>query len=548
LPDFPNPCRLRIATLVRVSTTHLAQADSPQHQRAHIQQEMDREGWVDSGHIYEAELTGAVIVDRPDIRRMLRDGQAGLFDAIVLKSISRLGRDTLGLLMVKRMLDDMRIELIALADGYRSFRDPELIFLVHAERAQAGRQEIAKNVRAGIVQAARRGIWPAGTLPLGLRKDSRLSIGRDPETAPLVELIYRLRGMHWGLPRICAHLNREMRVQAPAWWHVREQLRRLQILDGAPQDERVQERIRRLQARLLTQRFTWHPRTVRLLLQNTAYKGELQYNRTTTNRRMHGRLVREARDPALWVTVPCTPLVSPEQWDRAQVVALEHRRLPSRSRGSAFLLSGLITCGQCGASMRAQAARHNTGARGGDPKGYYLCRASTESGLHTAEYVRATELEQRIIQCLRAEMAGVRVPGPKSGGTQRGRDHVQQVGDLQAHLRDLAEARYFRREELRKGRLTEAEFAFEVAFIAAKAEEVQRRLSQLGAASAAGEPNDARLSNLRQAARAFAGLDAPDGVLKTLLPLLVSRVVVYPDARVKLHLRIQRAELDAHRA
>jgi site-specific DNA recombinase len=507
---------LRVAKLVRVSTTHLEQADSPQHQLAFLDGEIGREGWVDTGLAYRAELTGAVILDRPDIQRMLAEARAGLFDAILLKSISRLGRDTLGLLMVKRMLDDVRVELIALADGYRSFRDPELIFLVHAERAQAGRQEIAKNVRAGSTQAARRGIWPAGTLPFGLRKESRFAVGPDPETAPLVQLIFALRRQGWGVGRIARHLNTEVRAKAPEYWHLGARIRRLEAADGAAQDDRVQERLRVWRAQLVTRPFRWQPRTVRLILENPAYCGALHYNRTGGERRLHGRLVRRARGQEEWVTIPCTPLIPPAEWEEAQAVGAERRRLPRRSTGSRFLLSGRVFCGLCGSPLRGSPARAGAGRRGGDPLGYYVCRASTEAGAHPARYVRATDLEQSVLGRLRAELAGL--PPVATTGARHRPD--QQRGALEGALRDLAEARFFRREEFRKGRISETDLTFELDLIAQREETLRAQLAAMapeGAEPVAGD----RVRELLQ-------LRGSTEEVKALLGALLDRVVVTP--------------------
>jgi DNA invertase Pin-like site-specific DNA recombinase len=525
---------IRVARLVRVSTSHIEQADSPQHQLSFIDTEIARAGWVETGLIYQAELTGAVIVERPDIRRMLADAAAGLFDAIVLKSISRLGRDTLGLLTVKRMLDDLQVELIALADGYRSFRDPELIFLVHAERAQAGRQEIAKNVRAGVAQAARRGIWPAGTLPFGLRKESRFRIGPDPETAPIVQLIFALRGQGRGAGAICRHLNREARVKAPAWYHLRQQIRALEAGEDAAADDRVQARLRRLKERLLTGRFLWQPRTVRLILQNPAYCGELRYNRTTGERRMHGRLVRRPRAPEDWVTIPCTPLVTRSEWEGAQPAAgAGGRRPPGRAETSHFLLAGLIACGRCGAAMRGVSARPGAGRRGGEPKGYYVCRASLEGGAHASEYVRATVLEEAVLERLRAELAGLPAPDMPAP-----RSHKAPAPEaLQDQLRDLAEARFYRREEARLGRIPPQELAFELELIGRREAELQAALEQIRTMVPPETPVP-QPESLHRLLR----LEGAPASLKPLLRVLVRRVIVGPGPTVELQAAFTQAE------
>lgn len=520
---------LRVAKLVRVSTHHLEQADSPRHQESYIEAETRRNGWQETGLCYQAELTGAVILDRPDIQRMLADARAGAFDAIVLKSVSRLGRDTLGLLMVKRMLDDLQVELIALADGYRSGRDPELIFLVHAERAQAGRQEIAKSVRAGIVQAARRGIWPAGRLPFGLRKVGRFAVEPDPETAPVVCLIFRLRALGWGLVRICAHLNGELRVRAPQWWHLRAQAARVEAAGEAGHDERVAARLARLRARLAAGRYPWHPRTVRLLLANTAYRGELRYNRTGGGRRMHGRPFRAPRDPAEWVSIPCPALVSPAEWAAAQAVGerpaagLQRRR---RSDGGAapppvWLLAGLAVCGQCGAGMRGQAARRNSGGRGGDPKGYYVCRRALEGGLHRAEYFPAAALEAAVLSGLQGHIAAL--PPPPPGLALPAHPRRPDRARLESRLKDLAEARFFRREELRRGSMTAAEFAAELELIRAQEQELRERLERLALPTTP----DAEPGGPRAAAARLLRPEAGEAA-RALAAALVCRVVVGP--------------------
>lgn len=543
MPDRDSNRPTRVASLVRVSTTHIEQADSPKHQLEFIQHETKRQGWVDTGLVYEAELTGAVILDRPDIQRMLRSAAEGLFDAIVLKSVSRLGRDTLGLLMVKRMLDDLRVELIAVADGYRSFRDPELIFLVHAERAQAGRQEISKNVKAGIVQAARRGIWPGGTLPFGFRKQGRFSVVADPQTAPLAQLIFALRNQQWSLVRICTHLNQELKVKAPEWWHRQEQLARLTDTEGAAEDERIQKRIQRLKERLLTERFIWHPRTIRIMCRNTAYCGELLYNRSTGQRRMHGKLVREGRDPADWVTIPCQALVARKDWDAVQAAADTQRRLPRKSLGSRFLLSGLVVCGRCGSSMRGQPARANTGGRGGERKGYYLCRGAAESGLHPGEYVRASALEAAVLNRLRQEVRGLQVPDHKPGRTVARPDPAKEMAALEANLEDLGQGRFFRLEALRKGQISEEEFNAELAIIRKKEEELQRRLDAVRQGRLHAVEEGLGRQARQEAAEKLLRLEGPEEAIKALLPTLVRKVVVHLASSVEVLTTFTKDEL-----
>ncbi|MGE5673034.1 MAG: zinc ribbon domain-containing protein, partial [Mycobacterium leprae] len=211
---------------------------------------------------------------------------------------------------------------------------------------------------------------------------------------------------------------------------------------------------------------------------------------------------------------------------------------PRRSVSSPFLLSGLVTCGRCGNRMRTLAVRRGAGCRGGEPKGYYLCRGSSELGLHPGEYIRATQLEEDVLERLRQELAGVAPPRMACAGT-RARAGVRSATALAADLQDLAEARFFRREELRKGRMSEAEFQFELAAIS-------RREAELRAELAAMEVPAASIVELPDAA-CLMRLEAPVAALKRLLLPLLEQVVVWERDRVELHVRFTAAEAAAQK-
>ncbi|HLN63632.1 MAG TPA: recombinase family protein, partial [Symbiobacteriaceae bacterium] len=318
-------------------------------------------------------------------------------------------------------------------------------------------------------------------------------------------------------------------------WHLRDRIRRLESADGAGQDDRVQQRLAALRTRLVTRPFRWQPRTVRLILENTAYVGELRYNRTGAERRLHGRLERRRRAPDEWVTIPCTPLVTRAEWEEAQRIKEERRRIPRRSASSRFLLSGRVYCGVCGSPLRGSGARPGAGRRGGDPLGYYVCRASLETGNHASRYVRATDLEQAVLGRLRSELAGLQpLPRPRAKAAAPRR------AQLEADLQELAEARYWRREEFRRGRMSEADLQFELDLIAQREEALQEQLAA-PPAQASTPPDDHRLLQLEGEGEA----------IRTLLGALVERITVTPDEHgqvdVAVHVTFMEEETSSSR-
>ncbi|MFZ5815796.1 MAG: recombinase family protein [Bacillota bacterium] len=123
----------------------------------------------------------------------------------------------------------------------------------------------------------------------------------------------------------------------------------------------------------------WYASTVRFLLQNRAYVGELILNRADWRgiqaRRqlpLHlrralppedgGGLLRpEPRPEGDWVRLPIPPLIAPPLFAAAQE-ALSRRRRGGRRQ---HLLSGLVVCGLCGASVHHETKRRTV---------YLVCR------------------------------------------------------------------------------------------------------------------------------------------------------------------------------
>ncbi len=463
----------RVAGLLRVSTEKIEQAESPEAQLLFIREEIRRhshgyEVWIDSGLVYEDELTGAVVMDRPGVQRLVHDARARKFDLLVMKSIQRLGRDTLGLLHLKRQLDDLGIELVALQDGYRSGRDPELIFLVHADRAQAGREDISRNVRNAMRQRARQGRWMAGRVPFGYRRKNRHELEPHPDTAPIVQEIFRLRRSGWGETRIVGHLN-QLGVPAPGWWEACDRLPHLEEL--AVTDERYAQRLER-NRRLVNRRPPWAPRTLRVVLKNTAYYGELQYNRKFWRVRLGGRKVLETRAPEEWIAIPCPPIVSREEWEEVQQV---RRRKSTRDRVDAhvYLLSGLLQCGKCGNRMNGGGGK--VGKYGW--YGYYHCMARRDLRTCDLPSPRCEALEDAVLKVLPDPLS--QLPTQQVGQERNAESARVLVQHLEALLADLADERRYYRNEHRRNRLTDAELDTELARITEAEGRVKAELEQV---------------------------------------------------------------------
>jgi len=157
----------------------------------------------------------------------------------------------------------------------------------------------------------------------------------------------------------------------------------------------------------------WSRGTVRTILQNPIYKGDLVWNRTTQAKffrflggkivKVEGELLSPSNPEQEWVCVPGNhePLVSAALWSAAK------QRLEARARmnGGArhartpYALSGLVTCGNCGAPMIGEACTAN-GYR--YPK--YVCASwGRNRGCHRFA-IRQAKLEEAVLVKLKESL------------------------------------------------------------------------------------------------------------------------------------------------
>ncbi len=516
---------IRVAALLRVSTTSIEQEESPAAQLSYIREEIRRHQgagdiWIDSGYVYEDELTGALVLERPSVKRLLADAAAGKFELVAMKAISRLGRDTLGLLSLKRRLwDDMGIDLASLQDGYRAARDPELIFLIHADRAQHGRTEISRNVRTAMRQKALQGLWTCGKIPFGYQRVGRNEIAPHPATTPVVQEVFRLRAEGWGLSAITAHLNNTLQVPAPQWWY-RWGLRQQRLTDLAQNDDRWRDRLEALRQRYEGCRPEWRNSTIKVLLRNTAYCGELQYYRTYHRRSAGGQQKLVQRPVTEHIALPCPPLVDRDLWQRVQEMC--RRRLArGKPRHGRYLLSGLAYC-QCGSRLNGG----RVAASGRPEYVYYICHRRRESGTCQAPAIPAEQLESAVISRVRQGLQPLAATPPAYHASPAARPKAQLM-QLERALAELKDKRRYYHDQHRLGRVTDEQLDEELADIKTREHDALRAVERLRAETMQHVTGREGYRRVMELWHQYKKLETSDPhVLRQLLMAAVDRVVV----------------------
>jgi site-specific DNA recombinase len=187
-----------VAAYIRVSTDE--QADSGLGIEAQITQVNAQavvKGWPAPTLYIDAGVTGTIdISERPSGARLLEDIHAGLVDAVIVKSLDRIGRRALFIL---NFIDDTKdhIQLVSSKESIdTSTPTGKFLITIMAGIAELERDTISERTKAALEARGKTVGIRSGQPPYGYRYDGKDVLIVD-EQARIVRLIYTLR--HSGL-------------------------------------------------------------------------------------------------------------------------------------------------------------------------------------------------------------------------------------------------------------------------------------------------------------------------------------------------------------
>lgn len=314
--------------------------------------------------VYEdAAISGASVINRPGLQRLMTDAAAGRVQVVITESLDRLSRNQADIAALYQRLEFLGVHIETLADG----RVNEMHVGLKGTMSALFLKDLAQKTRRGQMGRVKAGRIPGGrsygydVIP---SVDDRGRRVINEKEAAIVRRIYAEYVAGKGTLTIVKALNQEGEPgpSGGAW--------NLSALVGSQQRRNG-------------------------LLNNELYKGTIVYNRQrfmkdpTTGKRV-SRLNPENE----WQRHEVAELriVDEDTWQRAQVVRATRSapvKVINKKRGPKRLLSGLVYCGCCG-------AKYNVATQD-----FMRCSARTNSGTCIdSRLMRVTELEQRVLSAL----------------------------------------------------------------------------------------------------------------------------------------------------
>ena len=338
----------KAAVYLRVSSEEQVERKTIENQLEFGRKYCDLHG-LDTFEWYKDDgVTGTIPLDAREAgARVLDDARNSCFDLLLIYRLDRLGRSARIILNAVHELEEYGVKIRSMTEPFDT-GDPNGRFLltILAGVADLERETILERMWHGANRAAREGRWLGGIVPYGYRVDAekRLEIVEEPlsgmeiSEADVIRLIYRLiAGQGYSTIKVADYLNAL----------------------GVPPSYTKDGRLVRTGKRYINTAGIWRPGRVYDIVTNTTYMGIHHYGKRATKERET-------------ITRAVPAIVSPEIWEKTQLVLKENRFEDGGKARRQYLLRSLIKCGNCGLTY------HGTAYKGqGGKKAYYVCGGKT---------------------------------------------------------------------------------------------------------------------------------------------------------------------------
>ena len=326
--------------------------------------------------------------ERPGFQKMIEDVKAGRTDCIVVKDLSRFGRNYLDAgEYIEKIFPFLGVRFIAVNDNYDSLGEKkssdDLIIPFKNLINEAYCRDISMKIRSQLEIKRKNGQFLGSFAAFGYLKDEqdKNKLVVDQYAADIVRDIFK-----WKLEGISPQ-------------DIADALNKLGVL--SPMEYKRSLGMKYTTSFKTSAKAAWSAGTVIRILKNPIYTGVLiQGKETTPSYKVHKRI---AKDKSEWTVIENSheAIISGIDFDSVQkVLKCDTRRSPDDK--AVGLFSGMLFCGDCGASMVRK-----TVPAGEKKYVYYVCSAHKQDKSCSPHRMRDAALEEIVLDSLRQHIREV---------------------------------------------------------------------------------------------------------------------------------------------
>ena len=326
--------------------------------------------------------------DRPAFQEMMAEVKAGKINCIVVKDLSRFGRDHLEAgEYLERIFPFLGVRFIAINDNYDSMNSnsesDELIVPFKNLINEAYCRDTSIKIRSQLEIKRRRGDFIGSFAVFGYRKDpaDRHRLLVDDYAAEVVRDIFawKLDGLSAG--DIAARLSAS---GIPT-----------------PMDYKQSQGMNYSTSFRIKEKSEWSAGMILRILKNPVYTGVLEQGRVTTPSYRVKRLVNKPREEWAVVENCHEAIINYYDFESVQkALALDART--TESGKAVDLFSGMVNCGECGGAMIKK-----TVPSGKKKYTYYVCATHKNEKTCFSHGIRDTALTEIVLEFLKKHIRDV---------------------------------------------------------------------------------------------------------------------------------------------
>lgn len=323
--------------------------------------------------------------DRPDFQRMLESIRRGEVNCVLVKDLSRFGRDYIDCgKYIEKVFPRLGVRFISLNDHFDtavSSSSDNIIVPFKNLINDSYSRDISIKVRTNLDGKRRQGDYIGNYAPYGYRKDpsNKNSLLIDEDAAKVVRDIFKWKVEGFSPEQIAEKLN-TMGILSPAEYKRAAGIRfATSFQSGA--------------------KAYWSHVSVRRILTNEIYIGVLvQGKRMAPTYKTKKTILRDSSE---WVRIENTheAIISRPQFDLVQQLMTEDTRA-SAGGGAVQPFCGRIFCGDCGSPMFRKTV--NTGKK---RYVYYVCSANKQDKSQCSKHsIRENVLDETVLATVQRQI------------------------------------------------------------------------------------------------------------------------------------------------
>ena len=334
----------------------LGESNSIVNQKAMLENYANQNGFVNLRHYTDDGYSGGIF-ERPAWKQLVADIQAGLIGAVIVKDMSRVGRDYLQTGFYTEVLFKQQgVRFIAVSNGVDSNDAASSEFAPFLNIMNEWYlRDCSRKIRASYKVRGNAGKHTTNNVPYGYKKspDDKNQWIIDENAAPNVKRIFQLCVEGYGIGDI-ARILRESKIETPSYyWGSRG--------------------IGNWKTRYCADRpYDWTMSTVADMLARPEYMGHTVNFRTHSSDYKERKLIKNPKEE--WKVFENTheAIIDKETWELVQKLRGTPRKYEYADAPNP--LTGLLFCADCGAKLYNNSEKATSIKRGAKPNpitGYY---------------------------------------------------------------------------------------------------------------------------------------------------------------------------------